>query len=487
MRLSALLTPGARVEGADPRTVEIVSLAADSRRVEPGALFAALEGERRDGRAFVGEALRRGALAVLAATRLPEVEGRAALILDPDPRRALACMAARFFPRQPRLTAAVTGTNGKTTVVSLVAQMWRQAGRAAASLGTLGLDVGNWQEPGTLTTPDPVELHRCLDRLAAAGVDHLALEASSHGLEQRRLDGVDISAAAFTNLSRDHLDYHGDEESYLRAKCRLFDTLLEPGGTAVLPADRPQFGHLAAVCRRRGIEVVDYGRQARRIRLVDQAAEAGAQRLDLVIEGQRHTVRLEMPGDFQTENLMAALGLVLASGLGPREATGSIDRLTPPPGRMQQVVRTRTGASVVIDYAHTPEALDRALTALRSATEGRLIVVFGCGGDRDPGKRSLMGAVAAARADRVIVTDDNPRTEDPRAIRRAVLSAVPDGIEVGDRRAAIRYGIEGLAAGDTLLIAGKGHERYQIVGDVTIPFDDALEARTAVEALEPAG
>ncbi|MDX1541216.1 MAG: UDP-N-acetylmuramoyl-L-alanyl-D-glutamate--2,6-diaminopimelate ligase, partial [Geminicoccaceae bacterium] len=464
MRLSALLTPDALVAGADPEAVEIAALTADSRKVEPGALFAALEGGRTDGRAFVGDALQRGAVAVLAAGPVAEAAGRAVLVVDPDPRQRLARMAARFFGRQPRRVVAVTGTNGKTTVASLVAQMWRHAGQPAASLGTLGIDAGEWQEAGALTTPDPVELHRCLSRLASRGIDHLALEASSHGLEQRRLDGVEFAAAAFTNLSRDHLDYHGDEDTYFRAKARLFDTLLEPGHMAVLPRDRPEFDRLSEVCRRRGIEVCDYGRTARRIRLTGQRAEGQAQRLDLAIDGERHTVRLQMAGDFQAENLMAALGLVLATGTSASAALAAVDRLRAPPGRMQEVARTADGAPIVVDYAHTPEALQRVLAALRPTTEGRLIVVFGCGGDRDPGKRRLMGTVAAAGADRVIITDDNPRTEDPKAIRRAVLAAVPEALDIGDRRAAIRRAVEGLKAGDTLLIAGKGHERVQIVG-----------------------
>lgn len=485
MRLSALLTPGCTVTGADPTEVEVSGLCCDSRRAAPGVVFAALQGERQSGTGFVREALERGAVAVLAAAPVAEAEGRAAVIVDPDPRRQLARMAARFFGRQPRCLVAVTGTNGKSTVVHLAAQIWRHTGCPAASLGTLGIDAGAWQEGGALTTPDPIELHHQLDRLAAAGIDHVALEASSHGLEQRRLDGCELAAGAFTNLSRDHLDYHADEQAYLRAKCRLFNSVLTSGRIAVLPADQAAFEVLAPICRERKIEIMDYGRRAGRIRLAGQAMEPDGQRLDLVIDGQRHTVLLRLAGDFQADNLMAALGLVLATGTAAGDALARVDRLVPPPGRMQEVARTSSGAAIVVDYAHTPDALDRVLAALRPQTPGALVVVFGCGGDRDPGKRRLMGAVAAERADRVIVTDDNPRSERPETIRRAILEAVPAGLEIGDRRAAIRHAVHSLKAGDTLLVAGKGHERYQLVGEAVLPFDDAAEARAAAEAREP--
>ena len=486
MRLSALLSPGTTVLGADPATVGIRSLASDSRRVEPGALFAALPGTARDGRTFVGDALQRGAAAVLAASPLAEVEGRAAMVVDPDPRRGLARIAAAFFGRQPRMVAAVTGTNGKTTVAHLVAQIWRSLDVPAASLGTLGLDTGQEREPGGLTTPDPIDLHRRLRDLALAGIEHLAIEASSHGLDQRRLDGVEVAAAAFTNLSRDHLDYHGTEAEYFRAKCRLFEALLIDRGVAVLPADQPQFEPLRRICRERSLEVIAYGRSAGRIRLARGRADADGQDLELVVDGALHAVRLGLSGGFQADNLMAALGLAMATGIEPEAALARVGHLVAPPGRMQRVGRTGAGASIVVDYAHTPDALERALKALRDTTSGRLVVVFGCGGDRDPGKRRLMGAVAAARADRVIVTDDNPRSEDPARIRHAVLEGVPTGEEIADRRAAIRAGLAGLRSNDTLLIAGKGHETGQIVGGATLPFDDAAEARAAVQDLAAA-
>jgi UDP-N-acetylmuramoyl-L-alanyl-D-glutamate--2,6-diaminopimelate ligase len=480
MRLSALLEPGMTVLGDGWEAVEIDALTADSRAVGPGTLFAALPGHHVHGRAFVAEAVARGARAVLAGEPLAEAVGTVPLVVDPDPRRRLALMAARFFGAQPSFVAAVTGTNGKTSVAHFTAGIWRRVGRPAAALGTLGLDAPGRTVAGGLTTPDPVRLHELLAGLAADGVEHLALEASSHGLDQRRLDGVVVHAAAFTNLSRDHLDYHPDLDSYLQAKRRLFDELLVPGGTAVLPVDQPQYPLLRAAARERDLAVIDHGLGATRIRLLERRATPHVLALALAVDGDRFEVESGLSGDFQADNLMAALGLALASGVGVEVAVAALGELTAPPGRMQRAATTASGAAVVVDYAHTPDALARVLGALRATTSGRLFVVFGCGGDRDPGKRPLMGRVAAALADRVIVTDDNPRGEDPALIRRAVLDAVPDGEDVGDRRTAIQVAVHALSAGDTLLIAGKGHERGQIVGERVLPFDDVEEARAAV-------
>jgi len=486
VRLSALLDPGVRLEGAAGRDVEITGLSADSRTIEPGALFAALPGSRTDGRRFIADAIARGAAVVLAGPDLAGSELGVPLLLDPDPRRRLALMAARWSGRQPRCIVAVTGTSGKTSVAGFARQLWNHLGHPAASLGTLGLIAPGGRSATGLTTPDPVRLHALLAELATAGIDHLALEASSHGLDQRRLDGVRLLAAAFTNLSRDHFDYHGTFEGYLAAKRRLFSELLPPGGTAVLNADQPEFESLATVCRERGIAVLDYGRRAQRLRLLQRQPRADGQALELSIDGRRHQVAIRLVGAFQAANLLAALGLVLASGADAEDAAGLLERLEGAAGRLELIGVHPCGAPIFVDYAHKPDALAQVLDALRPHTDGRLAVMFGCGGDRDPGKRPVMGEIAAARADLVFVTDDNPRSEDPAAIRRAILEACPGAIEIGDRRAAIRAAVEELRTGDALVVAGKGHETGQIVGDVVLPFDDAVEVRAALAALQGA-
>ena len=482
MRLSRLLAPGLIVAG-DAQRIEITGLTADSRAVRPGMLFAALPGSRVDGRAFIPEALQRGAAAVLADVSLAGTDLGVPLILDADPRRRLALMAARFHGRQPRRIAAVTGTSGKTSVASFTRALWEHLGLKAASLGTLGLIAPGGRSSTGLTTPDPVRLHALLADLAADRVDHLVMEASSHGLDQRRLDGVHLVAAAFTNLSRDHFDYHGSFEGYLAAKRRLFGELLPPEGTAVLNADRPEYEMLAALCRDRAIAVLDYGARAERLRLLERRSHAGGQTLELAVDGRHRRVESRLVGAFQAENLLAALGLVIGSGADPETAASLLDRLEGAPGRMQRIGTHPTGAPVFVDYAHKPDALAQVLDALRAHTDKHLLVVFGCGGDRDPGKRPVMGEIAAARADLVYVTDDNPRSEDPAAIRRAILEACPGAIEIGDRRAAIRAAIGELRAGDVLVVAGKGHESGQIVGDRVLPFDDALEVREALTEL----
>ena len=442
MRLRALLGPGVIVHAAAGDAaggaVEITGLGADSRAIQPGFLFAALPGSRTDGRRFIAEALARGAAAVLTGPDPAGIEIGVPLIVDPDPRRRLALIAARFHGRQPRCIVAVTGTSGKTSVASFAMQLWTQLGLRAASLGTLGLVAPGGRGDSGLTTPDPVRLHALLAELAADGVEHLALEASSHGLDQRRLDGVHLRAGAFTNLSRDHFDYHGSLEGYLAAKRRLFSELLPPGGTAVLNADQPEFAPLAAVCRQRGIAVLDYGERAKRLRLVERRPEADGQSITFALDGRQHALRTPLVGAFQASNLLAALGLVLATGADSEVAAPLLGRLEGAPGRMQRIGFHPSGAPVFVDYAHKPDALAKVLDALRPHTEQRLVVVFGCGGDRDRGKRPEMGAIAAARADRVYVTDDNPRSEDPAAIRRAILDACPGAVEIGDRRAAIR-------------------------------------------------
>jgi UDP-N-acetylmuramoyl-L-alanyl-D-glutamate--2,6-diaminopimelate ligase len=467
---------------------EIVGITADSRQVKPGFLFAALRGTQHDGRAFAAEAAAKGAAAILtddadALPLDPAMRQRIAVIADPNPQRRLALLAARFFARQPRTIAAVTGTNGKTSVAHFTREIWTSLGQPAASLGTLGLVSPAGRRAGALTTPDPVALHRDLAELAAQGIEHAAIEASSHGLAQFRLDGVAVAAAAFTNLTRDHLDYHGDMAAYRAAKQRLFSEILQPGGAAILNADSPEFAGFAALCRARGCPVIGYGSAASaELRLIERVPHRDGQRLRLELLGKRHDIELPLVGVFQAMNVLASLGLVIATGTPPDASIASLPRLTGVPGRMQRVGETATGAPVFVDYAHTPDALATVLTALRPHAESRLAIVFGAGGDRDRGKRPLMGQVAAELADLVYVTDDNPRSEPPAAIRRAIVAGAPHAVEIGDRREAIAAAIAELRRGDILVIAGKGHETGQIIGTTTLPFDDALVAREALAA-----
>ena len=478
-RLSELLVPPL---AEDP---EIGGLTADSRKVRPGDLFAALPGTRADGRDFIPDALKRGAGAVLAPRGTALGESRAALIIDDNPRRRFAQAAARFFAPQPRTVVAVTGTNGKTSVASFARQIWTALGLEAASLGTLGVMAPGGAIAGSLTTPDPVDLHRSLAELASAGVTHAAMEASSHGLDQFRLDGVTIAAAAFTNLTRDHLDYHGDMGAYWLAKRRLFTEVMAPRRAAIVNADSPYAADLVAQCRAHWHRILTFGAAGEAIKLVRAAPQADGQALELMVLGVPHRLRLPLAGAFQASNAICALGLVLATGAEPAAAVAALERLEGVPGRLQRVATLASGASIYVDYAHTPDALATVLAALRPHAAGKLALVFGCGGDRDPGKRPMMGAIAERDADLVIVTDDNPRSENPATIRRAILAACPKAREIGDRRAAIRAAFAALAPGDVLLIAGKGHESGQIVGSETLPFNDAEVARAAAAELRP--
>ncbi len=491
MRLIELLgeTVSAKESALHLEDIEIRGLSSDSRQVGEGFLFAALPGTQADGRAFIPQAVARGAVAVLApsGTSLEQIpaapDGKPVrLVTDDNPRRRLALMAARFYRPQPAVIAAVTGTNGKTSVAVFTRQIWERLGLAAASLGTLGLTPKRDFGPASLTTPDPVVLQQCLAALAKEGIDHLVLEASSHGLEQFRLDGVAVSAAAFTNLSRDHLDYHGSMAAYRAAKERLFRDLLAADGAAVLNADAPEYDALRRICDHRGIAVTSYGRAESDLRLLGQTPEADGQILDLAIFGTRHRLALPLAGDFQAANVLAALGLTLAGGADLAAALATLDKLSGVPGRMELVARTAAGGSVYVDYAHTPDALETVLRALRPHTRGRLTVVVGCGGDRDKGKRPMMGEIAQRLADRAIITDDNPRSEDPAAIRAEMLAAAPDAEEIGDRRQAIHRAVAAQGDGDVLVIAGKGHESGQIVGAEVLPFDDREVAREAAQA-----
>ena len=469
--------------------IEISGLTADSRKVAEGYLFAALPGSQADGRDFIPEALSKGAAAVLApeGTVLPEGADSIALVTDPNPRRRLALLAARFFERQPATVVAVTGTNGKTSVASFTSQIWRALGREAASLGTLGLQPPRPDAPASLTTPDPVELHRCLASLTRDRVEHLVLEASSHGLHQYRLDGIRVSAAAFTNLTRDHLDYHGSMETYLAAKLRLFTELLRDGGTAVVNLDDPAGAKVAEACRARGLTLLTCGRAPGDLQLLEQQPTATGQTLKLRLFGKDYAAALGVAGAFQADNLLAALGLVIAGGVAVEDALSTLGSLTGVPGRVELVGETAGGGHVYVDYAHTPDALETVLAALRPHTRGQLSVIVGCGGDRDRGKRPQMGAIAVRLADRAYITDDNPRSEDPAAIRREVLAAAPGAEEIGDRGAAIATAVAALGSGDVLVIAGKGHETGQIVGGQVLPFDDRDVARTAIRSSVEAG
>jgi UDP-N-acetylmuramoyl-L-alanyl-D-glutamate--2,6-diaminopimelate ligase len=465
--------------------VEISGLTADSRKVAAGYLFAALPGSRADGRAFIPQAIDKGAAAVLApeGTVLPVSARQVALVTDSNPRRRLALLAARFYGRQPATVAAVTGTNGKTSVASFTRQIWQTLGHKSASLGTLGLQPPRADAPASLTTPDPVELHRCLATLARDHINHVVLEASSHGLDQYRLDGIRASAAAFTNLTRDHLDYHGTMEAYLQAKLRLFRELLLPEGTAVVNVDDPAGSDVVAACRARGVRLITYGRSKADLRLLDQRPTATGQDLRLEIFGRARELALPVAGAFQAGNVLAALGLVLGGGADADKAVAALTQLSGVPGRVELVGATPAGGHVYVDYAHTPDALETVLKALRPHAQNRLFVIIGCGGDRDRGKRPIMGRIAATLADRAIITDDNPRSEDPAAIRQEMLAEAPGAEEIGDRGAAIATAVAAMGPGDVLVIAGKGHESGQIVGGQVLPFDDRDVARTAISKL----
>ncbi len=430
-----------------------------------------MPGTKADGLGFVPQALAAGAVAVMAERAPPALPDGIAFVQVRNVRQALALAAARFYPRQPATIAAVTGTSGKTSVAAFTRQIWTALGHKAASIGTVGLVTPDREVYGSLTTPDPVELHRTLDEIAVSGVTHLAIEASSHGLDQHRLDGVRVGVASFTNLSRDHLDYHATTEAYLKAKLILFERIVRQDGVAVVVADSAEAPVVVEAALRRGLELITVGRRGDGIRLIDVAIDGFAQTLRLAHAGKSYDVRLPLVGAFQVENALVAAGQAIATGGDPAAVFAALERLEGAKGRLELVGR-RSGAPIFVDYAHKPDALAKAIEALRPYAKQRLVVVFGAGGDRDHGKRPLMGAIAAEKADRVIVTDDNPRSEEPAKIRAAILAAAPGAVEIGDRREAIRRAIDELGAGDVLLIAGKGHETGQIIGKQTLPFSD---------------
>ena len=470
--------------------VAVSGLSVDSRDTKPGHLFAALPGARVHGAEFISFALRMGAAAILtdrAGAQMADAEMQAsgcAVIVAEDPRQALAYASALWFGGQPETMVAVTGTNGKTSVASFLRQIWELLGHEAVNIGTTGVE-GALHIGVQHTTPEPITLHRILARLADNGVSHAAMEASSHGLAQRRLDGVRLTAAGFTNFSQDHLDYHADFDAYFAAKAELFGRVLPEDGVAVINMDGARGGDMAAVARARGQDVVTVGRSEEAdLRILGQRCDPVGQDIRFDWQGHVDSARLGLIGGFQSENVMLAVALAIASGTAPREAFKVLPRLTQVRGRMELVARRDNGAPVYVDYAHTPDAVGTALQSLRPHIMGRLVVVLGAGGDRDPTKRKLMGQQAARHSDAVIVTDDNPRHEDPADIRAMVLAGCPDATEVGDRAEAILRGVDALGAGDALLIAGKGHETGQIVGDDIYPFDDREQASVAVSALD---
>lgn len=480
MRLSDVLPADIeRPPGAD--SIHVTGITAASSAVGAGAIFAGLPGSKADGADFVPDAIARGAAAIIVGkgkdVAVPE---GVALIKVDNPRAILAKIAARFAQRQPPVTVAVTGTSGKTSVADFTRQIFASLGHKSASLGTIGIVKPDGAVYGSLTTPDPVTLHATLAGLAYEGITHLAFEASSHGLDQNRLDGVELAAAAFTNLGRDHMDYHPTEDAYLNAKLRLFTELLQPGQPAVINTDGARFADVIAAADSRGLRVLTVGTSGEALKRTSLARDGFQQRLEVASGGRTYDVRLPLVGAYQAENALVAAGLAIATGEDTAAVLAALSDLKGVPGRLE-IVGQRNGGLAVIDYAHKPEALTAALDACRPFATGRLISVFGCGGDRDKGKRPIMGRISAEKADVTIVTDDNPRSEDAAAIRSQILAGATGALEIGGRAAAIATAVAMMRPGDVVLIAGKGHETGQIIGDRTVPFSDHDEVRRALE------
>jgi len=454
---------------------EVTGFALDHRKVARGNIFGAFRGSRFNGEDFIGDAVSRGAVAVIARPDAA-VDGVPHLAAE-EPRKLFAELAAKYFEPYPDTIVAVTGTNGKTSTVELTRQLWRMAGHRSASIGTLGVTTADDQVKTGLTTPDVVTFLSNMAGLKRMGISHVAYEASSHGLDQYRAEGVPVSAAAFTNLSRDHLDYHPDMDAYFEAKMRLFDEVVEAGGTAVIWTGDAKSAEVSQRARKRGLNLITVGPDAEDIRLVSRESTPLGQQLVLGHEHREYRFSLPLIGAYQVNNVLTAAGLALATGADWATTLAGMGRVSPVRGRLERAVISRAGAPVYIDYAHTPDAVEAAISALRPHVEGRLITVLGAGGDRDEGKRPEMGAVADRLSDVVIVTDDNPRSEEPAAIRRAVLGGAPDATEIGDRRQAIAAAIQMAKSGDIVLVAGKGHEQGQIIGDKVLPFDDVTVAR----------
>ncbi len=458
----------------------------DSRQVEPGYLFAALPGTRIDGRQFIQDAIKRGAIAVLGPPGIGDesIGGDLPIITDVDPRRLYAIMAARFFQKQPKTIAAITGTSGKTSCAHFLRQIWNKLGVGGASLGTMGLTAisadGTSLRTGrveTLTTPDASDLHLQLRDLVQLGIENVAVEASSHGLDQRRLDGVRVTEAAFTNITHDHLDYHGSETAYLDAKLRLFEKLLIEGGSVIINADQNHAEHIAEIALRRGSPIIRYGACGDRVRLLSLERRSEGQSLSLDVDGVRFELLLPLLGVFQASNVLCALSLALAGGFNARDLMRVLPSLNGVPGRMEWVGKNSAGANIYVDYAHKPDALKAILLALRLNVDGDIAVVFGCGGDRDADKRTIMGSIAGRYADKIVVTDDNPRSENAAQIRKSIIRGCPNALEIGNREEAIGTAFEMVGAGDALVIAGKGHKTGQNVDGKIFEFDDASVVR----------
>ncbi len=471
------------MSGVEFIDTEVLGITSDSREVGPGFLFAALPGENVDGYDFIMDAVNAGAVAVLTPDKAPskmKANPSVCFIPDPNPRKQYAKMVGKFYKPQPQHVVAVTGTNGKSSVAEFTRQIWQICDRPAASIGTLGL-VAPWgSESGYLTTPDPIELHKALLKLNKGGIEHVVIEASSHGLSQFRLDGIDVGIAAFTNLSRDHLDYHETMESYFDAKHRLFTEVLNPGGMAVINSDDKVAIKISRTLKKRNINLIDFGKSASDVILENIEAFPDGQRLSLSVFGRAYDLMLPLIGDFQSMNALCALAIVIASGLNPETATRSLSKLQGVKGRVELVACTANGSRIFVDYAHTPDAIENVLNSLRAYTKNKLKIVFGCGGNRDHGKRPKMGKIATQLADEVIITDDNPRYENAAQIRAQIKSASPGAIEIADRMDAIATAVKSLSTGDLLVIAGKGHEKGQLIDGVEMPFDDVEAVRSVV-------
>ncbi|MCA1491651.1 UDP-N-acetylmuramoyl-L-alanyl-D-glutamate--2,6-diaminopimelate ligase [Sinorhizobium alkalisoli] len=462
----------------DSANVEISGLSADSRQVKPGDLFVAVAGTKANGAAYIADAISRGAAAIVAADS--HAEAGVPVFTLAEPRRFLAQGAAAFYHRQPETMVAVTGTAGKTSVASFTRQIWAHSGLPAAMIGTTGVTAPGRNEYGSLTTPDPVSLHRLLAELADAGVTHAAMEASSHGLDQNRLDGVRLAAAAFTNLGRDHMDYHPTVEHYMASKMRLFETLLPKGSPAVIFADDQWSAEAIAAARRAGHDVRTVGREGEYIALKRVEHFRHKQSAEVHVGDDIFEIHVPLAGDFQVANALVAAGLAMSTGISAAAAFAALEKLQGASGRLELVGQTRDGALAYVDYAHKPDALKNVLDSVRPFTTGRVILVFGCGGDRDKGKRPIMGEIASRLADVVIVTDDNPRSEVPEAIRAEIMAGAKDAIEIADRAEAIGAAVGMLTTGDTLIVAGKGHEEGQTIGSLTLPFSDHAELLKAL-------
>ena len=477
MRLSELIKPLVLPVGVDP---EISQLNADSRHVSGGALFAALPGESVDGRDYIEAALENGASAVLSLSGLGKLP--VPYIACENPRQVFAKCAARFYVGQPEIMVAMTGTNGKSSTIEFLRQIWHYAGKKSACFGTLGVTTQAGVTPLTHTTPDALALHQTLQTLARDGITHAGMEASSHGLSQFRLDGVKLAAVGFSNLTQDHFDYHADMDDYFKAKARLFTELAPSGIPAVINVDGTYGKRMADIAAQAGLGVMSVGWAGEDIRIAEITPRSASQSLELVWAGKYYKVELPLAGEFQVLNAVSALGLAVKTGVDPKTALEALSHLRGVAGRMEKAGSAKSGAPVFVDFAHTPDGLEKLLRGVRPHTMGRIVVVFGCGGDRDPDKRAKMGAIAAKFADIMIVTDDNPRSENPALIRKSVMAGCPDAQNIGDRSLAIKTGIDLLNKGDCLVIAGKGHETGQIIGGEVLPFNDVDVAKTLLAA-----